>query len=145
MGLTRRRSIPRAGLTFQNVLRALLRQDPDIIMVGEIRDGDTAEIAIKAAQTGHLVLSTLHTNSTSETLIRLQQMGVARWMISSALTLVVAQRLVRKLCPHCKQRLSDPVVLSPNLWPSALTALAGKRLPALATTAFMAEPRYSKC
>ncbi|SUI04103.1 protein transport protein HofB [Salmonella enterica subsp. indica] len=89
-------------------------------MVGEIRDGDTAEIAIKAAQTGHLVLSTLHTNSTSETLIRLQQMGVARWMISSALTLVVAQRLVRKLCPHCKQRLSDPVVLSPNLWPSAL-------------------------
>lgn len=59
-------------------------------------------------------------NSTSETLIRLQQMGVARWMISSALTLVVAQRLVRKLCPHCKQRLSDPVVLSPNLWPSAL-------------------------
>ncbi len=77
-------------------------------MVGEIRDGDTAEIAIKAAQTGHLVLSTLHTNSTSETLIRLQQMGVARWMISSALTLVVAQRTVRKLCPHCKQRLNDP-------------------------------------
>ncbi|EGP6821168.1 type II secretion system protein GspE [Salmonella enterica] len=119
-GINQTQIHPRAGLTFQNVLRALLRQDPDIIMVGEIRDGDTAEIAIKAAQTGHLVLSTLHTNSTSETLIRLQQMGVARWMISSALTLVVAQRLVRKLCPHCKQRLSDPVVLSPNLWPSAL-------------------------
>ncbi|WP_411905085.1 ATPase, T2SS/T4P/T4SS family, partial [Salmonella enterica] len=67
-----------------------------------------------------LVLSTLHTNSTSETLILLQQIGVARWMISSALTLVVAQRLVRKLCPHCKQRLSDPVVLSPNLWPRAI-------------------------
>lgn len=105
--------------------------DPDIIMVGEIRDGDTAEIAIKAAQTGHLVLSTLHTNSTSETLIRLQQMGVARWMISSALTLVVAQRPVRKLCPHCKQRLSDPVVLSPNLLAQRATALAGKRLSAL--------------
>ncbi|EAB6471777.1 type II secretion system protein GspE [Salmonella enterica subsp. enterica] len=109
----------------EKVVLRLLHQveqtlDLDIIMVGEIRDGDTAEIAIKAAQTGHLVLSTLHTNSTSETLIRLQQMGVARWMISSALTLVVAQRLVRKLCPHCKQRLNDPVVLSPNLWPSAL-------------------------
>ena len=63
----------------------------------------TAEIAIKAAQTGHLVLSTLHTNSTCETLVRLQQMGVARWMLSSALTLVIAQRLVRKLCPHCRQ------------------------------------------
>ena len=72
------------------------------MMVGEIRDAETAEIAIKAAQTGHLVLSTLHTNSTSETLVRLQQMGVARWMISSALSLVVAQRLVRKLCPHCR-------------------------------------------
>ncbi|MFX5084611.1 ATPase, T2SS/T4P/T4SS family, partial [Acinetobacter baumannii] len=88
---------------FHSVLRALLRQDPDIVMVGEIRDAETAEIAIKAAQTGHLVLSTLHTNSTSETLVRLQQMGVARWMISSALSLVVAQRLVRKLCPHCRQ------------------------------------------
>ncbi|MFK3661921.1 type II secretion system protein GspE [Scandinavium sp. NPDC088450] len=94
----------RAGLTFQNVLRALLRQDPDIVMVGEIRDAETAEIAIKAAQTGHLVLSTLHTNSTTETLIRLQQMGVARWMISSALQVVIAQRLVRRLCPHCRKQ-----------------------------------------
>jgi len=92
----------RAGLTFQSVLRALLRQDPDILMVGEIRDAETAEIAIKAAQTGHLVLSTLHTNSTTETLVRLQQMGVARWMVASALQVVVAQRLVRKLCPHCR-------------------------------------------
>ena len=98
-GLNQTQINPRSGLTFQSVLRALLRQDPDIVMVGEIRDAETAEIAIKAAQTGHLVLSTLHTNSTSETLIRLQQMGVARWMISSALSLVVAQRLVRKLCP----------------------------------------------
>ena len=91
-GLNQTQIHPRAGLTFQGVLRALLRQDPDIIMVGEIRDGETAEIALKAAQTGHLVLSTLHTNSTTETLIRLQQMGVARWMIASALTLVIAQR-----------------------------------------------------
>lgn len=111
---------PRAGLNFQGVLRALLRQDPDIIMVGEIRDGETAEIALKAAQTGHLVLSTLHTNSTSETLIRLQQMGVARWMIASALTLVIAQRLVRKLCPHCRRRLDAPVTLPASLWPTPL-------------------------
>ena len=106
----------RAGLTFQNVLRAFLRQDPDIIMVGEIRDGDTAEIAIKAAQTGHLVLSTLHTNSTTEALIRLQQMGVARWMLSSSLLLVVAQRLVRKLCPHCRTLTGEHTAIPATLW-----------------------------
>ncbi len=81
-GMNQTQINPRAGLTFHSVLRALLRQDPDIVMVGEIRDAETAEIALKAAQTGHLVLSTLHTNSTSETLTRLQQMGIARWMIS---------------------------------------------------------------
>lgn len=119
-GLNQTQINPRAGLTFQNVLRALLRQDPDIIMVGEIRDGETAEIALKAAQTGHLVLSTLHTNSTSETLVRLQQMGVARWMIASALTLVIAQRLVRKLCPHCRQRLETSITLPKAIWPMPL-------------------------
>ncbi|MFY9996518.1 MAG: type II secretion system protein GspE [Leclercia sp.] len=111
---------PRAGLTFQNVLRALLRQDPDIIMVGEIRDGETAEIAMNAAQTGHLVLSTLHTNSTAETLVRLQQMGVARWMISSALSLVIAQRLVRRLCPHCRKQAHREAPLPDALWPRPL-------------------------
>ena len=110
----------RAGLTFQSVLRALLRQDPDIIMVGEIRDAETAEIAIKAAQTGHLVVSTLHTNSTSETLVRLQQMGIARWMISSGLLMVVAQRLVRRLCPWCQQQHGDVTELPASLWPRAL-------------------------
>lgn len=110
----------RAGLTFQNVLRALLRQDPDVIMVGEIRDTETAEIAIKAAQTGHLVLSTLHTNSTAETLIRLQQMGLARWIISSALLLVIAQRLVRRLCPHCREQDGYYDALPATLWPGAL-------------------------
>lgn len=110
----------RAGLTFQSVLRALLRQDPDIIMVGEIRDAETAEIAIKAAQTGHLVLSTLHTNSTSETLVRLQQMGIARWMISSGLLIVVAQRLVRRLCPWCQQQRGETAGLPKNLWPRPL-------------------------
>jgi len=110
----------RAGLTFQSVLRALLRQDPDIIMVGEIRDAETAEIAIKATQTGHLVLSTLHTNSTSETLVRLQQMGIARWMISSGLLMVVAQRLVRRLCPWCQQQRSETAGLPKSLWPRPL-------------------------
>lgn len=93
---------PRAGLDFQRVLRALLRQDPDVIMLGEIRDAESAEIAVKAAQTGHLVLSTLHTNSTTETLIRLGQMGIPGYLLASALRLVIAQRLVRRLCPHCR-------------------------------------------
>ena len=119
-GLNQTQINPRAGLTFQTVLRALLRQDPDIIMVGEIRDGETAEIAIKAAQTGHLVLSTLHTNSTTETLIRLQQMGVARWMVSSALTLVIAQRLVRRLSPHCRKESYQEARLPKTVWPRKL-------------------------
>ena len=119
-GLNQTQINPRAGLTFQNVLRALLRQDPDIIMVGEIRDGETAGIAINAAQTGHLVLSTLHTNSTTETLIRLEQMGVARWMISSALTMVIAQRLVRRLCPHCRRETREQAQLPRSVWPRPL-------------------------
>lgn len=119
-GINQTQINPRAGLTFHNVLRALLRQDPDIVMVGEIRDSETAEIAIKAAQTGHLVLSTLHTNSTSETLTRLQQMGVAGWMISSALSLVIAQRLVRKLCIHCRQDSGEKINIPPQLWPRPL-------------------------
>lgn len=119
-GLNQTQINPKAGLTFQSVLRALLRQDPDVIMVGEIRDGETAEIAIKAAQTGHLVLSTLHTNSTVETLVRLEQMAVPRWMIASAVNIIVAQRLVRKLCPHCKKRSETPIRLPTHLWPSEL-------------------------
>lgn len=92
----------KAGLDFSRILRALLRQDPDVIMIGEIRDNDTADIAVKAAQTGHLVLSTLHTNSTGETLIRLRQMGIAGYLLAASLRLVIAQRLVRKLCTHCR-------------------------------------------
>ncbi|MBV5094377.1 type II secretion system protein GspE [Tenebrionicola larvae] len=116
-GLTQTQIHPKAGLTFQKVLRALLRQDPDIIMIGEIRDGETAEIALKAAQTGHLVLSTLHTQSTAQTLTRLEQMGTARWQIASALALIIAQRLVRRLCPHCRKPASAqilPDTLSPE-------------------------------
>lgn len=92
----------KTALNFARVLRSLLRQDPDVIMIGEIRDAETAEIAVKASQTGHLVLSTLHTNSTAETLVRLAQMGIEGYQIASCLRLVIAQRLVRKLCPHCK-------------------------------------------
>lgn len=93
---------PKAGLSFSSTLRSFLRQDPDIIMVGEIRDLETAEIAIKAAQTGHLVLSTLHTNSAAETLTRLLNMGIPSFNIASSISLLVAQRLVRVLCEHCK-------------------------------------------
>ena len=93
----------KAGLTFASALRSFLRQDPDVVMVGEIRDLETAEIAIKAAQTGHLVLSTLHTNSAAETLTRLINMGVAGYNIASSVNLIIAQRLARRLCPECKQ------------------------------------------
>ncbi|AHK78273.1 general secretion pathway protein GspE [Ectothiorhodospira haloalkaliphila] len=93
---------PKVGLTFASALRAFLRQDPDIIMVGEIRDLETAEIAIKAAQTGHLVLSTLHTNDAPQTLTRLANMGVPSYNIASSILLIIAQRLGRRLCNHCK-------------------------------------------
>lgn len=91
------------GLNFATSLRAFLRQDPDIIMIGEIRDLETAQIAIRAAQTGHLVLSTLHTNKAAESLIRLLNMGIQPFNLTTSITLIVAQRLVRKLCNHCKQ------------------------------------------
>lgn len=92
----------KAGLTFATALRALLRQDPDIIMVGEIRDAETADVAIKAAQTGHLVLSTLHTNDAPAAIARLLDIGVAPYNLAAALSLVTAQRLVRRLCPMCR-------------------------------------------
>ncbi|MDC9580977.1 type II secretion system protein GspE [Xenorhabdus sp. PR6a] len=99
------------GLDFAKVLRALLRQDPDIIMVGEIRDNETAEISMKAAQTGHLVLSTLHTNSTIDTLSRLRNLGISGYTTASCVKLIIAQRLVRKLCPHCRQQDNIPTVI----------------------------------
>ena len=93
---------PKTGLTFAEALRAFLRQDPDIVMVGEIRDLETAEIAVKAAQTGHLVLSTLHTNDAPQTLTRLANMGIPAFNIASSVNLILAQRLARRLCEHCK-------------------------------------------
>ncbi len=99
---------PKVGLTFASALKAFLRQDPDIIMVGEIRDLETAEIAIKAAQTGHLVLSTLHTNDAPKTLTRLVDMGVKPYAIATSVRLIIAQRLARKLCGNCKESKDIP-------------------------------------
>ncbi len=115
----------KAGLTFANALRAFLRQDPDIIMVGEIRDLETADIAVKAAQTGHLVLSTLHTNDAPQTLNRLMQMGVAPFNIVSAVNLIMAQRLGRRLCEACKvpAKLPDSVLLSAGFTQEELSSL----------------------
>ena len=98
----------KTGLTFAEALRAFLRQDPDIIMVGEIRDLETAEIAVKAAQTGHLVLSTLHTNDAPQTLNRLMQMGIPPFNIAASVLLILAQRLARRLCEYCKKPLDLP-------------------------------------
>ncbi len=98
----------KVGLTFAAAMRAFLRQDPDVIMVGEIRDLETAEIAIKAAQTGHLVLSTLHTNDAPQTLTRLVDMGVKPYAIATSVSLIIAQRLARKLCNQCKQPMEVP-------------------------------------
>lgn len=94
----------KADLTFASALRSILRQDPDIIMIGEIRDRETAEIAVQASMTGHLVVSTLHTNSAANTLTRLMDMGVESYLLADSMVGVIAQRLVRKLCPHCKQK-----------------------------------------
>ena len=99
---------PKQGMDFAQALRSFLRQDPDVIMVGEIRDLETAEIAIKAAQTGHLVLSTLHTNSAAETLTRLHNMGIQGFNIATSVSLIIAQRLARKLCSHCKRPIEIP-------------------------------------
>ena len=99
---------PKVGLTFASSLKAFLRQDPDVIMVGEIRDLETAEIAIKAAQTGHLVLSTLHTNDAPRTLTRLVDMGVKPYAIATSVSLIIAQRLARRLCDNCKEVVDIP-------------------------------------
>ncbi len=103
---------PKAGITFATGLRSILRQDPDIIMIGEIRDLDTSEIAMQAALTGHLVLSTLHTNDAPEAIGRLVDIGVESYLISSSVVGILAQRLVRTICPDCKVSYqADPKVL----------------------------------
>lgn len=107
-GITQVQVNPRAGLTFASGLRAMMRADPDVIMVGEIRDRETAQIAIEAALTGHLVLSTLHTNDAPTAISRLTEMGIEPFLVASAIDAVVAQRLARQLCRHCKQRTIIP-------------------------------------
>jgi type IV pilus assembly protein PilB len=112
-GLNQVQVNPKAGLDFAVGLRAILRQDPDVIMVGEIRDQETVEIAIRAAITGHLVLSTLHTNDAAGTISRLVDMGVPAYMLAASLVGIIAQRLVRKVCPFCKKVCQpDPVELA---------------------------------
>lgn len=120
---------PKAGLTFASTLRALLRQDPDVIMIGEIRDLETAEIAIQAAQTGHLVLSTLHTNDAPGTLARLRHMGIPAFNVAASVSLVTAQRLVRRLCEHCKKPMQEvdiQTLLSLTLNPHELQELRAR-------------------
>ncbi len=104
-GINQTQVNPVAGLTFEAGLRALLRQDPDIIMVGETRDGETAEISVRAAITGHVVLSTLHTNDAASSIVRLGDMGVENYLIANSLVGMVAQRLMRKVCPNCSQEM----------------------------------------
>src|SRR6202041_4176343 len=107
-GITQVQVSAKAGLTFSAGLRAMVRADPDIIMVGEIRDRETAQIAIESALTGHLVLSTLHTNDAPSAITRLVEMGIEPFLVSSAIDCVVAQRLARTLCAHCKKRTIIP-------------------------------------
>ena len=95
-----------AGLTFESGLRAILRQDPDIIMVGETRDAETASISVRAAITGHLVVSTLHTNDAISTIVRLEDMGIEPYMVSNSVVGIVAQRLVKKVCPNCAKKVA---------------------------------------
>jgi general secretion pathway protein E len=111
-GVTQGQVNVRTGFTFASGLRAILRQDPDVILVGEMRDAETAGIAMQAALTGHLVLSTLHTSDTIETIVRLVDLGVEPWIVANALSAVLAQRLVRVICPHCKR----PAKLGRDVW-----------------------------
>ncbi len=108
----------KAGLTFSAALRSILRSDPDIVLLGEIRDGETAHIAVEAALTGHLVLSTLHTNDAPSAVVRLTEMGIEPFLVGSSLDAVLAQRLARRLCPKCKEAyVPTPEMLAANRFP----------------------------
>jgi type IV pilus assembly protein PilB len=130
------------GLTFATALRSFLRQDPDIILVGEIRDFETAEIGIKAALTGHLVLSTLHTNDAPSTINRLLNMGIEPFLVASSVNLIVAQRLARKVCPQCKTRdeeVSHESLIQMGMDPETahnIECVTGKGCPACGNTGY---------
>ena len=120
----------KAGLTFASALRSILRQDPDVVLIGEIRDQETAQIALQASLTGHLVLSTLHTNDAPNAVTRLVDMGMEPYKIASALRGVVAQRLMRRLCPACRRPATEPVPeRAARFIPAGHDALRGGRLP----------------
>ena len=104
-GITQVEVNEKAGLTFEKGLRSLVRQDPDVVMIGEIRDRETAEMAVHAALTGHLVLSTLHTNDAVSAPVRLTDMGIPPYLLSASLSLIISQRLVKKLCPACRKEM----------------------------------------
>ncbi len=129
---------PKAGMTFASGLRAILRQDPDIIMVGEIRDGETADIAVKCALTGHRMLSTLHTNDAAGAVTRLAEMGVEPYLIASTLLVVIAQRLLRRVCPECRELYAPtPEMLKLLGSPSGDIRLArGKGCPSCGQTGY---------
>jgi len=124
LGITQIQVNPKTGMTFATGLRSVLRQDPDVIMVGEIRDQETAEITMRAVMTGHLVLSTLHTSDAPSALNRLVEMGIERYLINSSVALVLAQQLVRLLCPKCKQPYNPPPELVKKIFPKDPGALA---------------------
>ena len=105
MGVNQVQVNTKAGLTFASALRSILRQDPDVIMIGEIRDEETAEIAVRSAITGHYVLSTIHTNDSATAIARLKDMNVEPYLLASSVVGIIAQRLVRQLCPYCKQQI----------------------------------------
>ncbi len=128
-GVTQMAVNPRIGLTFAAGLRTILRADPDIVMVGEVRDPETAEIAVRASLTGHLVLSSLHTNDAPSALTRFSDMGVPPYITSSAVTGVIAQRLVRKLCPACKEKVK---ITGPRLVAAGFTAAESKKVEVFA-------------
>ena len=126
-----------AGLTFANALRSILRQDPDIIMIGEIRDRETAEIAVQASLTGHLVLSTIHTNDAPSSITRLIEMGIDKYLVSSSVIGVVAQRLVRKVCPHCRTEVKIPDDLAESLGLETNTVIKGEWCEKCRKTGYM--------
>ena len=127
------------GLTFANALRSILRQDPDIIMIGEMRDGETAQIAVQSALTGHLVLSTLHTNTAAGAVIRMQDMGVERYLITSSVNGVLSQRLVRTLCHHCREPVVPSTRGADQFGPGAFPEAGGADVPG---TGMRALPRH---
>src|SRR3989338_2211429 len=125
-GITQIQVNPKAGLTFAEGLRSIVRQDPNMVMVGEIRDDETADIAVNAAMTGHLVLSTVHTNNAATTLPRFLEMGLKSFLIASTVNVVIGQRLVRTICPECKVEYEESTEKLRKQLPSAVVNLGAK-------------------